>query len=88
MPEKIKVPSVVRHLDTGLRDLRLPSPKRSSGFAQAGGSEPVVPKPTDKAANPIIGAGPVVFGTRCGYALECPRRPRPEGIRRFLGPLL
>ncbi len=61
MLEKIKVSSVVWHLNTGLRDLRLPSPKRSSGFAQAGGSEPAVPKPTDKAANPIIGAGPVVF---------------------------
>ena len=36
MPEKIKVSSVVRHLDTGLRDLRC--------------SEPAVPKPTDKAA--------------------------------------
>ncbi len=47
MPEKINLSSVVRHLDTGLRDLR--------------GSEPAVPKPTDKAANPIIGAGPVVF---------------------------
>ena len=88
MPEKIKVSSVVRHLDTGLRDLRLPSPKRSSGFAQAGGSEPAVPKPTDKAANPIIGAGPVVFDTLCGYALECLRRLRHEGIRRCLRPLL
>lgn len=74
MPEKIKVSSVVRHLDTGLRDLR--------------GSEPAVPKPTDKAANPIIGAGPVVFDTLCGYALECLRRLRHEGIRRCLRPLL
>ncbi len=47
MPEKIKVPSVVWHLDTGLRDLR--------------GSEPAVPMPTDKAAYPTLGAGPVVF---------------------------
>ncbi len=47
MPEKIKVPSVVWHLDTGVRDLR--------------GSEPAMPKPTDKAANPTIGAGPIVF---------------------------
>ena len=88
MPEKINLSSVVWHLDTGLRDLRLPSPKRSSGFAQAGGSEPAVPKPTDKAANPIIGAGPVVFDNLCGHALECPRRPRHEGIWRLLGPLL
>ena len=47
-----------------------------------------MPKPTDKAANPIIGAGPVVFDNLCGYALECPRRLRHEGIRRFLTPLL
>ncbi len=74
MPEKINLSSVVWPLDTGLRDLR--------------GSEPAVPKPTDKAANPIIGAGPVVFDNLCGYALECPRRLRHEGIRRLLRPLL
>ena len=47
MPEKINLSSVVWHLNTGLRDLR--------------GSEPAVPKPTDKAANLFLGAGPVVI---------------------------